>query len=161
MDKYDQYEQDGRILFKSILDQCNITDQHPSTEKYDTLDYYYSSPKKDGLAGVEIKVRDTKFLNYSTLVMEVSKFKANVARLQSKELDRAYYVNFIGCDTAYIFNLRDIIRAGIDGKIQQGYMYAPKTTAEYSDKVLKKVLYLPKEIGLKLTRVGDKWIKTH
>lgn len=41
-------------------------------------------------------------------MMEVAKFKAIAARVKSGELDRAYYVSFIGDDTAYIFNLRAI-----------------------------------------------------
>lgn len=49
--------------------------------------------------------------------MEVSKFKAIAARIKSKELDRAYYVNFIGDDTAYIFNLKDIAKAGRDKRL--------------------------------------------
>lgn len=39
-------------------------------------------------------------------------------------------------------------------------MYAPRATALNTDKTDKRVLLIPKEIGLKLTRVGDKWIKT-
>lgn len=49
--------------------------------------------------------------------MEVSKFKAIAARIKSKELNRAYYVNFIGDNVAYIFNLTDIAKAGRDKKL--------------------------------------------
>lgn len=94
-------------------------------------------------------------------MMEVAKFKAIAARLKSKELDRAYYVNFIGDDTAYIFNLRDIARAGKDGKLEITTKYAPRATAVTSEKTDKRVLLIPKSVGVKLTRVGDKWIKTN
>lgn len=158
MDKFDQYEQDGRSLFKSILDQCNITDQHPSVAKYDCIDYYYS---KDGKVGVEIKKRGTQCHSYPSLLMEVAKFKAIAARVKSGELDRAYYVSFIGNDTAYIFNLRAIAQAGKDGKLEITTKYAPVTTAAYKGKTDKRVLLIPKSVGIKLEKIGDKWIIKH
>lgn len=62
-------------------------------------------------------------------MMEVAKFNAIAARLRSNELDRAYYVCFIGDDTAYLFNFKDIARAGRDGKLEITVKYAPVTTA--------------------------------
>ena len=160
MDKFDQYEQDGRALFKSILDQCNITDQQPAKDKYDNIDYYYTTPYKLGQAGVEIKKRDIKYKDYSTLLMEVSKFKAIAARVQSKELDRAYYVNFIGDDTAYIFNIRDIARGIKDNRVQITTRFTNITTADDQGKTEKRVLLIPKSLGFKLVRQGNLWVKS-
>lgn len=155
MDKFDQYEQDGRSLFKSILDQCRITDQHSSVAKFDCIDYYYS---QNGNVGVEIKKRGTQCHSYPSLMMEVAKFKAIAARVKSGELDRAYYVSFIGDDTAYIFNLKAIAKAGKEGKLEITTKYAPVTTAADNGKRDKRVLLIPKSVGVKLVRKGDKWI---
>lgn len=158
MDIFDEYEQDGRSLFKSILDQCKITDQHPSVDKYDCIDYYYSY---NGNVGVEIKKRGIQCHSYPSLMMEVAKFKAIAARVKSGELDRAYYVCFIGDDTAYLFNFKDIARAGRDGKLEITTKYAPVTTAANKGKIDKKVLLIPKSLGIKLDKIGDKWIIKH
>lgn len=90
--------------------------------------------------------------------MEVAKFKAIAARVKSGELDRAYYVCFIGNDTAYIFNLRAIAQAGRDGKLEITTKYAPVTTASDNGKIDKRVLLIPKSVGVKLEKSGDKWI---
>lgn len=93
--------------------------------------------------------------------MEVAKFKAIAARVKSGELDRAYYVCFISNDTAYIFNLKAIAQAGRDGKLEITTKYAPVTTAADNGKRDKRVLLIPKSVGVKLERSGDKWIITH
>lgn len=94
-------------------------------------------------------------------MMEVAKFKAIATRVKSGELDRAYYVCFIGNDTAYIFNLRAIAQAGRDGKLEITTKYAPVTTAADNGKRDKRVLLIPKSVGVKLEKNGDKWIKTN
>lgn len=94
-------------------------------------------------------------------MMEVAKFKAIAARVKSGELDRAYYVNFIGSDTAYIFNLKSIAQAGKDGKLEITTKYAPVTTAADKGKTDKRVLLIPKSVGVKLEKIGDKWIIKH
>ena len=89
-------------------------------------------------------------------MMEVAKFKAIAARVKSGELDRAYYVCFIGNDTAYIFNLRAIAQAGKDGKLEITTKYAPVTTAAYKGKTDKRVQLIPNSLGKNLHNIGDK-----
>lgn len=69
--------------------------------------------------------------------MEVAKFKAIAAKIKAGELDRAYYVCFIGNDTAYIFNLRAIARAGRAGKLQISNKCVPASTAIDKGKIYK------------------------
>lgn len=92
-------------------------------------------------------------------MMEVSKFKAIAARVKSGELDRAYYINFIGTDTAYIFSIRDIARGYKKGIVTLTSQTTPVTTAADNGKTDKRVFYIPKSLGLKLTKIEDKWIK--
>lgn len=93
--------------------------------------------------------------------MEISKLKAIAARVKSGELDRAYYVCFIGSDTAYIFNLRDIIQAGKDGLLEITTRYSPVTTAADRGKTDKRVVLIPKSVGVRLEKTGDNWIIKH
>lgn len=51
---------------------------------------------------VEIKVRDEGVDKYSTLFMELAKWKEMDAIIKSKQADQGMYVNFIG-DKCYIF----------------------------------------------------------
>lgn len=155
MDKFDQAEQSGRELFKSILDQCQITDYNEATEKYDTLDLYCSL--KEHRAGIEIKKRDKQFESYPTYLMEVYKYNALIERLNKGEFTSVYYANFFGDDTVYIFSLRVIARAIKEGKVQFTTTYANRTTSIYSGKIEKEILLLPKELATKLVRVEGKW----
>lgn len=155
MDKFDQAEQSGRELFKSILDQCQITDYKESTEKYDTLDLYCSIKEKT--AGIEIKKRDKQYENYSTYLMELYKYNALINRLNEGELNSIYYANFFGDDVVYIFSLRNIARAIKEDKVQITTTYANRTTSVFGGKVEKQILLLPKELATKLVRVEGKW----
>lgn len=154
MDEFDKAEQSGRALFKTILDQCQITDYRESEEKYDTLDLYTTINSKS--TGIEIKKRDKQFEHYPTYMMELYKYNALVDRVNSGELNQIYYVNFFGDDTVYIFSLRRIAQGIKDGTVQVTSTYANKTTAAFNGKVEKRILLIPKELALKLIR-KDKW----
>ena len=56
MDKFEQSEQEGRILFKSVLESLNIIESQATIDKYDSLDYFYKN-KSGQKVGVEIKKR--------------------------------------------------------------------------------------------------------
>lgn len=155
MDDFDKAEQTGRALFTEILQQLQISDYRESTEKYDTLDMYCTI--KQRTTGVEIKKRDKQFEHYPTYMMELYKYNALVDRVNSKELNQIYYVNFFGEDTAYIFSLRKIAQGINEGTIEVTSKYANKTTAAFSGKVEKRILLIPKELATKLIRKGDKW----
>lgn len=155
MDEFDKAEQSGRALFKTILDQCQITDYRESEEKYDTLDLYATINSKS--TGIEIKKRDKQFEHYPTYMMELYKYNALVDRVNSGELNQIYYVNFFGDDTVYIFSLRRIAQGIKDGTVQVTSTYANQTTAVFAGKVEKRILLIPKELALKLVRI-DKWI---
>lgn len=157
MDKFQIAEMDGRILFKSILDQCKITNYQESLEQYDTLDMYYTN-FKDQYVGVEIKKRSEIYEVYDDYIMELSKFKAICQRLIDKEIDKAIYANFFGDNVAYLFNIKNIIKAYKEGQIKIQYYYCNITTAEDNGKRYKPVLLLPKKLATRLEKDGDKWI---
>ena len=155
MDKFEQAEQSGRELFKSILDQCQITDYKESEEKYDTLDLYCNY--KGNKVGIEIKKRDTQFESYPTYLMELYKYNALVERINKGELGSIFYANFFGNDVVYIFSLKQISEGIKQGKVQITTTYANRTTSVFGGKVEKQILLIPKELGTKLVRVEGKW----
>ena len=90
---------------------------------------------------VEIKVRYGGVDKYSTLFMELAKWKEMDAIIKSKQADQGMYVNFIG-DKCYIFcfsqihpstgcRLRDVVAnrhtAINDGKVEKRMIEIPKT----------------------------------
>lgn len=158
MDNFDKAEQAGRELFKEILTQCHITNYKESLEQYDTLDIYYTSLAGDNV-GIEIKKRAEQYEVYDTHLLEWSKFIAICRRLQSKEIDKAGYINFFGDSVAYLYPFKNIIRAYKEGQIQVRQLYCNRTTAIDSGKKDKAVLMLPKSIGIRLEKQGDIWIK--
>lgn len=156
MDNFSKAEQEGRQMFKSLLEQCNITEYLETEDKYDTMDMLY---KRNGRTiGVEIKVRDKRYEGYDTYLMELSKYNALVEKVNSGAVDNAAYVNFFGNDTVYIFPLRKVAQAIKDGSAKIDTTYCNKTTAVYSDKVAKQTIKIPKSLALRLIRVEDKWM---
>lgn len=157
MDNFEKAEQSGRALFKSLLEQCNITQYLETEDKFDIMDMQYTLKGKT--TGVEIKKRAKQYEDYDTYLMEVSKFKALANKIKNGEIDNACYINFFGEDTAYIFSIRAIAKAIRANQIQIRQTYCNRTTAVASEKVLKATLYLPKSMALKIVKIGDKWIK--
>lgn len=159
MDKFTQAEKPGRALFREILDQCHITNYRESSEQYDRIDTYYTTKAGDRV-GIEIKKRAEQYEVYDTHLLEWSKFIGICKKLQSKEIDKAGYINFFGDSVAYLYPFKKIIRAYKEGQIQIRQLYCNNTTAINSGKRDKAVLMLPKSIGIRLEKQGDKWIKT-
>lgn len=157
MNEFIASEIKGRSLFKSILDQLGIQQQHPSKDLYDTIDYYYTN-KKGEEVGVEIKTRDQKYLSYTTHFLELAKFTSIISRLDKQDFKKALYVNFFGEDIAYIYSL-DSVRKGIQqGKIKLSSITCNKTTAANNGKVPKDIIEIPLVFGIRLEKKEDKWI---
>ena len=157
MNQFSKAEAEGRKLFKSILDQLGIQQQHPSQDLFDTIDYYYTNQKGEAV-GVEIKKRDQKYLSYPTHFLEVAKYTALIKRLDQKEFNKVLYVNFFGEDIAYIYSI-ETIRKGIQKKqVQLSSINCNKTTAIQQGKVEKQIIEVPLSLGIRLERQNDKWI---
>ena len=85
-DNFDRCENIGRQKFESLLQQKGITDYHFTEDKYCPVDCYFTSPTQDKWV-VEIKVRDEGVDKYSTLFMELAKWKEMDAIIKSKQAD--------------------------------------------------------------------------
>lgn len=152
MDEFQQSELIGRKLLKSFLDQIGATDQQPTEDKYNPVDYYFTIKDKKVVA--EIKVRDQQYEKYPTHLMEVSKFQALEKERINKNLDYAYYINFFGNDIAYFYSSAKIKKYA---KINS--MYCNNTTAIYTGQRTKDVLLIPTDKAQKFIRINGKWQK--
>lgn len=157
MTEFELNEIKGRKILESFLIQVGATDQHETEDTYNPVDYYFTYKDKKVVA--EIKIRDKKYENYPTHLMEVSKFKALVKDRKDNNLDMAYYVNFFTDGetvNAYWYSTSTISKyATTDTK------YCNRTTAIDNGKRWKKVFLIPKDKAKIFMKVNDKWIKSN
>ncbi len=74
MDNFLAMERKGRDLFKSLLEDGNITKYKESTGRYNPVDFYLIHNEDKIVA--EIKCRDIRYVNYPTHLMETENLKA-------------------------------------------------------------------------------------
>lgn len=132
MNGFTESELKGRSLLKSVLDQLQATDQKPTTDPMDRVDYY-ATTRQGSKQVYEIKTRKTF---YKDMVIEESKYQALLADKKDKKLDKAYYVNFVD-NRAYFWNTDTIEKIGV-----KGTMSAPMSTYGYQKHIDKAVRYL-------------------
>ena len=86
MNKFLFSEEEGRREFKSFLNQSkSSSDWQPDKDPSDTVDGFFKLNNKKIV--VEIKTRDSKYLNYSTHVMEINKYM----NMTKKKIDNNCY----------------------------------------------------------------------
>ena len=93
---------------------------------------------------MEIKVRDEGVDKYSTLFMELAKWREMDAIIKSKQADQGMYVNFIG-DKCYIFCFSQI-HPSYGCKLRE--VYANRHTATNDGKRWKKMIEIPKILAI-------------
>ena len=147
MNKFKQYEQKGRHIFKTFLDQIGATGQ-PTEDDYDTVDYYFQVNGKKYVA--EIKVRNTY---YDDFMIEVDKLKALQYKKQQYNLNCAYYVCFFG-NSMYMFTTDTIKNTGTFTQ-----KWCKRHTVLNDGYVLKDVVLVPTKNGTKLEQINGKWQK--
>lgn len=152
MDDFQQKEEKGRTLLKSFLDQVGATNQQPTEDEYNPVDYYFTIKDKKVVA--EIKVRDQQYENYPTHLMEVSKFQALEKERIEKNLDYAYYINFFGENIAYFYST-----IAIKKYAKKDCKYCKRTTAIYTGRKMKDILLIPTDKAQKFIRINGKWQK--
>lgn len=157
MNNFEINENKGRTLLKTFLDQVGATEQHESTGKYDPVDYYFSYKGKTVVA--EIKVRDKKYEDYPTHLIELSKYKALIKDMKDNKLDVAYYINFFvdkDTVTTYFYSTSTIRKYAI-----RDNFYCNKTTAVYSGKKDKDVLLIPTDKAQIFIMKNNRWCKSN
>ena len=102
MDNFLAMERKGRDLFKSLLEDGNITKYKESTGRYNPVDFYLIHNEDKIVA--EIKCRDVRYVNYPTHLMETEKLKSLLAVKDTHDCKAAWYVNFFGEDICFIYN---------------------------------------------------------
>lgn len=151
MNNFQKSEEEGRSLLKSLLDQAGATDQQPTQDKFDPVDYYFTYKDKKVVA--EVKVRNEKYLNCETHIIEDKKLKSLLQAKEDNNCDCAYYINFIG-DTAFWYTTSTIQRTG-----KADNMLCNKTTATPSNKISKEIIYIPTSEAQVYVFKNGKWAK--
>lgn len=149
-DEFETFEQKGRTLLKSFLDQIGATDQQPTTGKYNPVDYYFTLRGEKYV--VEIKCRDIKYKDYDTHMIEDCKLKALLQAKKDDNCDYALYINFFRDDIVYLYSTTDIIN-----KAKPEIKYCNRTTAIDSGKINKLNLMIPTSVAKVLIRKDGKW----
>ena len=93
---------------------------------------------------VEIKVRDEGVDRFSTLFMELDKWKEMQSIINSKQADQGMYVNFIG-DKHYIFCFSQI-HSSYGCRLKD--VYANRHTATNNGKRWNKMIEIPKSLAI-------------
>lgn len=152
MDKFQELENKGRTLLKSFLDQIGATDQQPTTDKFNPVDYYFTYKGKKVVA--EIKCRDIKYKDYNTHLIEDSKLKALLKAKENNDCDFAYYINFFGKDIVYWYSTGNIINTA-----SQNNIYCNRTTAVDAGKKDKDVWMIPATVAKVYVKKDNFWYK--
>lgn len=106
MNEFQESEQKGKILFQSFLNYIKPDQSYPTINEYDPVDYYFI---KDGIKViVEIKVRNQKYENYPTHLIELDKYCNITHQKIEQKCQMALYCNFFGDDKLYVYNLKRI-----------------------------------------------------
>ena len=160
MDEFLFSEEEGRREFKSFLDQSkSSSDWQPTKDPSDTVDGFFKLNNKKIV--VEIKTRDSKYLNYSTHVMEINKYMNMTKKKIDNNCYTGLYVNIFGdlnkgiYDTMYIYNLKDINSSNCEMSVT----YANRTTAKNTGKVSKQFYLIPIRYAQKFKKIDNKWIQ--
>ena len=160
MNKFLFSEEEGRREFKSFLDQSkSSSDWQPTKDPSDTVDGFFKLNNKKIV--VEIKTRDSKYLNYSTHIMEISKYMNMTKRKIDDNCYAGLYVNIFGdlekgiYDSMYIYNLKDINSSNC----QLYTTYANRKTAVDLGKIDKQFYYIPTKYAQKFKKIDNKWIQ--
>ena len=146
--KFLENEKIGRELWFNFC-QCKKLGTNEFTKNiYDTIDSILTTKGGNKIA-IEIKVRDIKYLDYDTHLLEVNKLKSMLSVSKN-----ALYVNFFGDNDLIIYDKNAFQNAV--GEIKA----CRRKTSFKSDYVDKEVLFLDSKLGIRYTKdeEGD-WIK--
>lgn len=152
MDNFQKNEQDGRELFSSFLIQIEAQNVEFTKEKYNPVDVYFTYDNQK-IVG-EIKIRDKKYLDYDTHIMEVSKYNNLVQAKNENNCRYGYYINFFGDDIMYLYSLSTIYHNSTKTSL-----HCNRTTAVDTGKTDKAVLEIDAKSAQKFIRINGKWMK--
>lgn len=148
MNPFQQSETIGRQKFAEFLKQAKITDFTFTENPFDNADGYYNH--KGRKVVFEIKVRDQKYLNYPSLIIEESKYQRLKKIKERDNCQAALYVNFIG-NKLFIFPLSVVSNFPIQ------ILKTKKYTVIDSEMAQKNVRYLSLDKAQKFEQVNGKW----
>lgn len=154
MDKFQESENESRRIFESLLKQSRTAKNwNPTINKYDFVDGFFEL--KDKKIVVEIKIRDRKYANYQTHLMQIDKYMNLTKAKIDNSCSNGIYVNIFGNDLIYVYDLKYINASNC--KLTD--RYANNTTAIDTGKRWKKFYEIPVRYAQIFKRDEDKWIQ--
>lgn len=154
MDKFQESENEGRRIFESLLKQSRTAKNwNPTINKYDFVDGFFEL--KDKKIVVEIKIRDRKYADYQTHLMQIDKYMNLTKAKIDNSCSNGIYVNIFGNDLIYVYDLKNINASNC--KLTD--RYANNTTAIDTGKRWKKFYEIPVRYAQIFKRDEDKWIQ--
>lgn len=151
MNKFQEAENKGREYFKEWLKQIGVEEYTFAPNDYDVVDCDFEFKGKR--LTTEIKVRDSKYRNYPTHIMELSKYNNVMQYITDNKMDNGIYANFFGEDWLYIYSIKKIDTTEIE------MMGAPRTTAGYQGWTSKEMINLPTNTAQIFNRINNKWTR--
>lgn len=140
-----QYEEKGRMKLEKLLNASRkIKSYLFSTNRYDRYDCT-STGTSGELTIFEIKDRQIPSDKYDTILLERGKYDAMVKAYQDSGYT-PYYINFY-TDCYYVFPLLKI--ENVESRTQEIPATPNTYNYSYTDKVVKKVIMLNKEEGIR------------
>ena len=153
MDNFALAEGWGRELLLSILNQGTATDISFTEGKYEAVDCNYTV--NGYKVSAEIKVRNEKYKDFSTHLMEVSKLNSMFKYNNDNNRDVGLYVNFFGDNICYMYQIHRLINLIPEDKLLH------RTSAEYNGYTNKSVIHIPTDLATIYKRENNnsKWEK--
>lgn len=147
MSNFQKTEDIGREKFQSWLEAIKATDIVYTEDKYCAVDctFKYNNTSY----AVEIKVRDVKYKDYPTHMLEQGKLNGMIDYKNTNGLDVMMYANFFG-DYLYLYRL--------DNKYDTESLRLVRTTAEDNGYRSKEIIWLDASNAVKYHKEESKWI---
>lgn len=155
MDNFALAEGRGRELLLSLLEQGTVTDIEFTKGKYEAVDCNYTS--NGYKVSAEIKVRNERYKDYSTHLMEVSKLNNMFKYNRENNRDVGVYVNFFGDNWCYMYQIHRLINLIPEDKLLH------RTSAEYNGYTNKSVIHIPTDLAQIYYREdsNSEWVLTN
>ena len=146
MSNFQRTENIGREKFSSWLDAIKATDIQFTEDEYCAVDCTF---KYNNISyAVEIKVRDERYKDYPTHMLEQGKLNGMIDYKNANGLDVMIYANFFG-DYLYLYKLGN--------KYDTESLMLARTTAEDNGYRSKEIIWLSSSTAIKYHNNGLKW----
>lgn len=150
INNFQQSENKGRKLWREFC--IGRGTNSFTSDEFDIADAIFTKNTGEQYV-IEIKVRNWKYLNLPTHILELSKLLSLQERMIKEKCKAVWYVDFFGMDDLIIYTDIAFREAPVTD------MQCKVTTAEDNGYRMKQVLLLDRNLGFRFKRIGNKWVR--